>query len=442
MEIAVIDTGKGIGKEFLKDQLFHPFSQENPLQTGTGLGLAIVNSIVRSESVNGKVDVWSSEGMGTEIRVSFEVEVAEEEEDTSSVSSAMSMASHPGRGKSLSFFSFAEDYRGQMLSLEVLGAYAAAAGFELKEKGEGDIYVIHEDEEILAQVQDYGRPVILITSGRTSLASSIRQEMQKGGGSLQIIYKPVGPAAFRRALCIAVDHLDENDPQLQRNVSRNASISTPEDERPSITRGSSGASQESNSTISDLNQHKFAQAANRAPLLRRRSDEADAQLHAKSNRPPLHPRGVTYHHPPKHSSRPSHASPPKRFDGVEDAHSVGSSNSPQPGSPNSALSTISLADGGVMLKAATIPPTAPRRERVPRVLIIEDNVINRRVLGAFLKKKASPHRFRVLLADSRTGHRVRRSHRRRCRCRILRKLSGKLLGRHPHGHFNASVEWT
>lgn len=65
VEMAVIDTGKGIGKEFLKDQLFHPFSQENPLQTGTGLGLAIVNSIIRSDSVNGKVDVWSSEGLST-----------------------------------------------------------------------------------------------------------------------------------------------------------------------------------------------------------------------------------------------------------------------------------------------------------------------------------------------------------------------------------------
>lgn len=44
----------------LQNQLFHPFSQENPLQAGTGLGLAIVNSIVRSKSVDGKVEVWSA----------------------------------------------------------------------------------------------------------------------------------------------------------------------------------------------------------------------------------------------------------------------------------------------------------------------------------------------------------------------------------------------
>lgn len=54
--------------------MFHPFSQENPLQTGTGLGLAIVNSIVHSESVGGKIEVWSEEGVGTEIKVIFDAE--------------------------------------------------------------------------------------------------------------------------------------------------------------------------------------------------------------------------------------------------------------------------------------------------------------------------------------------------------------------------------
>jgi K+-sensing histidine kinase KdpD len=58
--------------------LFHPFSQENPLQTGTGLGLAIVSSIVTSENVGGKVDVWSGEGVGTEIKVTFPAEVPED----------------------------------------------------------------------------------------------------------------------------------------------------------------------------------------------------------------------------------------------------------------------------------------------------------------------------------------------------------------------------
>lgn len=40
-----------------------------------------------------------------------------------------------------------------------------------------------------------------------------------------------------------------------------------------------------------------------------------------------------------------------------------------------------------MLKSAAVPVEGAKRERTPRVLVVEDNVINRRVLGAFLKKR-------------------------------------------------------
>ncbi len=36
--LSVSDSGKGIGREFLKTRLFTPFSQENSLNPGTGLG--------------------------------------------------------------------------------------------------------------------------------------------------------------------------------------------------------------------------------------------------------------------------------------------------------------------------------------------------------------------------------------------------------------------
>ncbi|KAJ7860840.1 hypothetical protein B0H14DRAFT_3863648 [Mycena olivaceomarginata] len=79
VELVVLDTRKGISKNFHKNQLFHPFSQENPLQMGTGLRIAIVNSIVKSESVNGKVDIWSEEGFGTEIKVTFTAQIPVDE---------------------------------------------------------------------------------------------------------------------------------------------------------------------------------------------------------------------------------------------------------------------------------------------------------------------------------------------------------------------------
>ena len=360
LEMAVIDTGKGIGKEFLKEQLFHPFSQENPLQTGTGLGLAIVNSIVRSEDVNGKVDVWSSEGMGTEIRVSLDVEVNDEEEDSvsSAASSAsVSAASSFGQNISVSLIGFDPNHRGHALSLDVLSSYACSYHFDVKETG--DIIIVHEDESLIQAHMDDGKPIIYLTGTRRGEITSLASKISKIGGFFHIVYKPIGPSGLKHALQAAV-HFLESPPDITA--------------RPAISRGSSGASEESASTISELSGLKHKSTHNdRVPLQRRRSEETEQLI---STRPAMAPRGLTYHHGPSAS-----VGPPRRTSADQEDLS------PSLSSPSSTLSTISLADGGVLLKAAAQPAAVSRRSGTPRVLVVEDNVINRRVLAAFLKKR-------------------------------------------------------
>jgi signal transduction histidine kinase len=63
--ITVSDSGKGISQEFLHNQLFTPFTQEDPLNSGTGLGLSIVLQIVRD--LGGTINVKSEQGVGTEV---------------------------------------------------------------------------------------------------------------------------------------------------------------------------------------------------------------------------------------------------------------------------------------------------------------------------------------------------------------------------------------
>ena len=362
IEMAVIDTGKGIGKEFLKEQLFHPFSQENPLQTGTGLGLAIVNSIVRSDGVNGKVDVWSAEGMGTEIRVSFEATVIDEEDDSSNHSATSSVSSAFGGNHSVSFMGFDTSQRGHILSLDVLSSYACSWDFDIKDN-QADITIIHEDEPYARNQILQQKPVVFLSGSRRGEVTELANRTMKAGGFLQVLYKPIGPSALRAALVSAV-HWLQNAPALTDPLS-------PADlERPPVTRTSSDASVESNSTISELSSHKFSKQQARLPLYRRRSEEAAEQTVIP--RPQMAPRGLTYHHAP----------PPKLVRQVSMATSEDSMAS---GSPSSSLSTFSLADGGAMLKAAAAPPVA--QGQAPRVLVVEDNVINRRVLGAFLKKR-------------------------------------------------------
>ncbi|ODN82062.1 hypothetical protein L202_02378 [Cryptococcus amylolentus CBS 6039] len=386
IEMTVIDTGKGIGKDFLKDQLFHPFSQENPLQTGTGLGLAIVNSIVRSESVNGKVDVWSAEGVGTEIKVTFEAEVIDEDDGDVAVSSSSSVASNNtaistfGRGISTAFVSFLPGHQGHMLLCEVLIRYVNYWQFEVKDASSADIIIINDDDEDLESFSKSQKPLICLAVGRKFGTSRVVESINRSGGFCRVVFKPVGPTALQKALVEASEWIEERDQSGERDpVGDHLHLSIGREnvvDRPSFSRGSSGASQDSASTISGISsmvsmpRPHIPQSNSRLPLQRRRSEENEQA----PRRPSMAPRGMTFH-----SSRRI-VTP-----GLSDTPL--SSPTLSQDSPTSTLSTISLADGGVMLKAAAVLSGTPRKERKGRVMVVEDNAINRRVLAAFLRKK-------------------------------------------------------
>jgi signal transduction histidine kinase len=69
--ITVSDSGIGISQDFLQNQLYKPFSQENSFATGTGLGLSIVRGIV--DSMGGNIAIKSQQKVGTEVKVSLPI---------------------------------------------------------------------------------------------------------------------------------------------------------------------------------------------------------------------------------------------------------------------------------------------------------------------------------------------------------------------------------
>ncbi|UKZ74375.1 hypothetical protein TrVFT333_002042 [Trichoderma virens FT-333] len=66
VHIIVSDTGKGIGEDYLRNDLFKPFSQEDHLAPGTGLGLSFVKQI--TSQLRGRVNVDSRVGEGTIVK--------------------------------------------------------------------------------------------------------------------------------------------------------------------------------------------------------------------------------------------------------------------------------------------------------------------------------------------------------------------------------------
>lgn len=67
--ITISDSGKGISEDFLRNDLFKPFAQEDRLVPGTGLGMSLVHSI--SRTLGGSLAVTSQLGRGTTTRVAL-----------------------------------------------------------------------------------------------------------------------------------------------------------------------------------------------------------------------------------------------------------------------------------------------------------------------------------------------------------------------------------
>lgn len=67
VSIIVADAGNGISQDYLRNELFKPFSQENTLAPGSGLGLSIVKQI--TSQLHGRIKVSSEVGIGTTVTV-------------------------------------------------------------------------------------------------------------------------------------------------------------------------------------------------------------------------------------------------------------------------------------------------------------------------------------------------------------------------------------
>ncbi|KAF2141622.1 uncharacterized protein K452DRAFT_358747 [Aplosporella prunicola CBS 121167] len=88
--LRISDSGIGISQEFLYNKLYAPFSQEDAFSTGTGVGLSIVRQVVRS--LGGKIYFKSQQGIGTEVKVTIELPAAPQYHDSPSSDGSSSVS--------------------------------------------------------------------------------------------------------------------------------------------------------------------------------------------------------------------------------------------------------------------------------------------------------------------------------------------------------------
>ncbi|EJT50048.1 two-component sensor molecule [Trichosporon asahii var. asahii CBS 2479] len=398
LELSVVDTGKGISKSFLKDQLFQPFSQENPLQPGTGLGLAIVNTIVRSEGMNGNLEVWSAEGVGTEIKVTFEVDLLnpnEQEEMTKSNPIMTTFDPELGSGFAVAFIGLSPDHRGHRLLSEVMTQYSNALGFKVVDDlRQADIVLANETYALIPEVVDvlHNRALIVLSSIKGQDKEAIRR-IAATEGHIGLWHKPLAPCLFMKEMRDAVDWAKASRSNGATSPAESAPL--PRSKAPGLSAGAT-PSPLANGNSDRLGTPEPLSLANhptmrdtpgfsvlthpqfkaQATLSRRHSEEAKSNR--RPVRPPLGSRGAT-----NDGLKINGHSPPS-----DELSSLASAES-SPGSSTSGNSTVPLGDGGAMLRAVTMTPAlaALRRQSRPRVMVVEDNAINRRVLTAFLRKK-------------------------------------------------------
>ncbi|KAF8968010.1 hypothetical protein BDZ97DRAFT_1800465 [Flammula alnicola] len=360
VELAVFDTGKGISQNFLKNQLFHPFSQENPLQTGTGLGLAIVSSIVTSENVGGKVDVWSEEGVGTEIKVTFPAEIPEIDHKLHAPEMEPFRVDESDTLPTVSLIGFSNPHKGIQLLNEVLRTYLTSWwGFQIVD--DGDIVILNDDPApVVAATErhDTSRSFIILSAARGNpTIMAIASEHERIGGFCRILYKPGGPSRLRVILKLSVHAL---------KIGRSRGASLP---------GSVNGDSVQESVDSNIPERSVSGSS----IPRRNSVETPSRSHTHPHRPGMGPRSTT-------------ANPvPLKW------RLLPTSESGEVPDPDTTVPTIVLGSGGTLLKSS-VGSLGP--ESLFRVLVVEDNSILRNLLTKWLSNKGYSFRAAV---DGRDG---------------------------------------
>jgi CheY-like chemotaxis protein len=210
--LTVVDTGKGMSKTFMENQLFVPFTQEDSTSSqGVGLGMSIVKSLI--SLLSGKIEVKSEVGTGTEIRVRIPMTLCRSEDKKGQPTVELERDVEFLRAQRLSvvIFGFPDLVRA---SLErYLCDWFGCTILEATIDAKPDIVLVDEGNDEVSDAvnettQTYGQFAVLLSIVMNSSRLAKPMNTISGYRKWERVPRPLGPNSIAKGLLACVAKLD------------------------------------------------------------------------------------------------------------------------------------------------------------------------------------------------------------------------------------------
>ncbi|KAF2016214.1 hypothetical protein BU24DRAFT_462395 [Aaosphaeria arxii CBS 175.79] len=226
--LTIQDTGKGISKDFLENQLFVPFTQEDTATShGVGLGMSIVKSLV--SLLAGEIHVKSEVGKGTEIKLRIPMRLAEptvEISDKSALALEQKISLIRQQRLTVVVFGLPDPVKSSLTSY--LRDWFHCTIVEGTTESSPDIILVDEgNEEVFELVNStadtYGKSGILLSIVVTQKNLANPMKLVQGYQKWERIPRPLGPNNVANAVLVCINKLRElrqqdSDGRVQKHV--------------------------------------------------------------------------------------------------------------------------------------------------------------------------------------------------------------------------------
>ena len=332
----VKDTGRGMSKDFMDNHLFVPFTQEDATSSqGVGLGMSIVKSLV--SLLAGKIKVYSEPEKGTEVTVEIPMTRCDPDQDETG-KPALDLERHTTfvRGEHLSVLLSGFPSVARQALEKYLLVWFHCELLENTDNVEPDVVLVDESsEECVRDVemiaQRCGESSVLLSVASTTNALGNRMRIFEKYRKWERLQHSIGPGNLGKALSACVVHSRD-----LRGHGSNSRQDSPVPEQ-------------------DI----------RGKADRRSRDKIRSSDASRERSPAL----STQSHPDNSQDMPL----PK----IEDTPQRNKSTPKERCIPSDSENSATGSQSGA---SSTDPLTLC-------ILVVEDNAVNRKLLGAFLKKK-------------------------------------------------------